>query len=220
MYNINRALILNPYNIRQFFLGLLISLSAISCVTINIYFPAAAAEEAAEKIVDEVLNLDAMKNKPEPQSFNEGQYKKLSLEINLNNQSILVSMIDFFIPTAQASQADISIETAKIRSLRNSMGKRQSKLLSFYQSGAIGFTNNGLIAITGVQRLSAKQKSTANKLIKAENSDRKKLYKEIANANGHPEWQSDIQKTFSHTWINKISSGWMYQTSSGKWQKK
>jgi hypothetical protein len=27
------------------------------CVTINIYFPAAAAEKAAEKIVDEVWNL-------------------------------------------------------------------------------------------------------------------------------------------------------------------
>lgn len=34
---------------------LLVSLSA--CVTINIYFPAAAAEKAADKIIDEVWQL-------------------------------------------------------------------------------------------------------------------------------------------------------------------
>ena len=32
-----------------------------ACVTINIYFPAAAAEKAADKIIDEVWQL---KNKP------------------------------------------------------------------------------------------------------------------------------------------------------------
>jgi len=38
------------------------------CVTINIYFPAAAAEKAADKIIDEVWRLDpgssATGNKP------------------------------------------------------------------------------------------------------------------------------------------------------------
>ena len=33
-----------------------------ACVTINIYFPAAAAEKAADKIIDEVWQL----KKPEP----------------------------------------------------------------------------------------------------------------------------------------------------------
>jgi hypothetical protein len=32
-----------------------------SCVTINIYFPAAAAEKAADKIIDEVYRLDPNK---------------------------------------------------------------------------------------------------------------------------------------------------------------
>jgi len=36
-------------------LGMLGSLSA--CVTINIYFPAAAAEKAADKIIDDVWQL-------------------------------------------------------------------------------------------------------------------------------------------------------------------
>lgn len=32
------------------------------CVTINIYFPAAAAEKAADKIIDEVYRLDQSKD--------------------------------------------------------------------------------------------------------------------------------------------------------------
>ncbi len=36
---------------------LALSISLTACVTINIYFPAAAAEKAADKIIDEVWQL-------------------------------------------------------------------------------------------------------------------------------------------------------------------
>ena len=37
--------------------ALLLLLGLASCVTINVYFPAAAAEKAADKIIDEVWQL-------------------------------------------------------------------------------------------------------------------------------------------------------------------
>lgn len=37
--------------------GLAAAVSVAGCVTINIYFPAAAAEKAADKIIDEVWRL-------------------------------------------------------------------------------------------------------------------------------------------------------------------
>ena len=40
-----------------------LALFAQGCVTINIYFPAAAAEQAADKIIDEVWQL---KNQAQP----------------------------------------------------------------------------------------------------------------------------------------------------------
>ena len=43
--------------------GLTFILSA--CVTINIYFPAAAAEKAADKIIEEVWQLKDGETKPE-----------------------------------------------------------------------------------------------------------------------------------------------------------
>jgi hypothetical protein len=46
-------------------LGMAALVSALAgCVTINIYFPAAAAEKAADKIIDEVYRLDSGKGTP------------------------------------------------------------------------------------------------------------------------------------------------------------
>lgn len=36
----------------------LVAATLVGCVTINIYFPAAAAEKAADKIIDKVLATD------------------------------------------------------------------------------------------------------------------------------------------------------------------
>ncbi len=44
---------------------LLLSAALGACVTINVYFPAAAAEKAADKIIDEVLQ-SRQANKPAP----------------------------------------------------------------------------------------------------------------------------------------------------------
>lgn len=46
---------------------LLAALSLTACVTINIYFPAAAAEKAADKIIDEVWQIKQGEQKPAEQ---------------------------------------------------------------------------------------------------------------------------------------------------------
>ena len=48
-------------------LGIIVGTAAIltACVTINIYFPAAAAEKAADKIIDEVWQLKQGQQAPE-----------------------------------------------------------------------------------------------------------------------------------------------------------
>ena len=45
-------------------LAVLCSLALSACVTINIYFPAAAAERAADRIIDEVWQLKPDGTKP------------------------------------------------------------------------------------------------------------------------------------------------------------
>lgn len=60
--------------------GTLVAIGLITtgCVTINIYFPAAAAEKAADKIIDEVWQLkpDAKSGTPaNPAAENKGEVK-------------------------------------------------------------------------------------------------------------------------------------------------
>ena len=50
-------------------MAVLLAAAVSACVTINIYFPAAAAEKAADKIIDEVWQLQKDKDsasKPAP----------------------------------------------------------------------------------------------------------------------------------------------------------
>jgi hypothetical protein len=44
-------------NMKQAVITLVLGLSLSACVTINIYFPAAAAEKAADQIIDDVWRL-------------------------------------------------------------------------------------------------------------------------------------------------------------------
>ena len=54
---------------KKWLIGLSIAAILPACVTINIYFPAAAAEKAADKIIDEVWQLKDAETKPaEPAS--------------------------------------------------------------------------------------------------------------------------------------------------------
>ena len=53
-----------------------------------------------------------------------------------------------------------------------------------------------------------------------ENRDRAALYSEVANANNHPEWVSQIRATFAKGWIDKARAGWYYQDTAGAWQRK
>jgi hypothetical protein len=53
---------MNATNQLRIGLAMAVLLAALAgCVTINIYFPAAAAEKAADKIIDEVYRLDPNK---------------------------------------------------------------------------------------------------------------------------------------------------------------
>jgi hypothetical protein len=54
--------------IQGFMIALLAALALSACVTINIYFPAAAAEKAADKIIDEVWQIKKGEQKPAEQA--------------------------------------------------------------------------------------------------------------------------------------------------------
>ncbi|MEJ2394790.1 MAG: YdbL family protein [Candidatus Thiodiazotropha sp.] len=197
--------------IKLLFITVLLVLTA--CVTINIYFPAAEAKEAAEKIVDDILGDEA--KQPAPAKDNQSMVPRPS------EQGYATNLLDFFIPSAEAAgMVKFDADTPAVRKLQAAMKQRHAQLKPFYQSGAIGFTQNALIDIHDLKSAPLKERGQLKNLIKAENADRNQLYKEIARANGHPEWEKDVRDTFAKTWIGNAAKGWWYQNGKGSWVQK
>lgn len=114
---------------------------------------------------------------------------------------------------------DLEANTPTIAAIKTSMQTRHAQLQAYYGSGAIGLTQDGYIAVKDASAVPLSQRGGLAGLVKDENSDRARLYKEIATANGHPEWQGEIQTTFAGRWIDKAQAGWFYQ-KEGAWVKK
>lgn len=122
-------------------------------------------------------------------------------------------------PLAMAA-ADLEINTPAIASLQSSMQSRHAELAPHYASGAVGLTRDGLVAVHDASAVPLKDRQGVNALVAAENKDRKALYKEIASANGHPEWEEEVRSTFAQRWVQKAQGGWWYQDANGNWAKK
>jgi uncharacterized protein YdbL (DUF1318 family) len=121
-------------------------------------------------------------------------------------------------PLAYAA-ADLEINTPAISTIKNNMQARHGQLAAYYASGAVGLTRDGLIAMHDANAVPLAQRQSVNSLVAAENNDRNALYKEIASANAHPEWESEVRNTFAQRWVQKAQSGWWYQDANG-WAKK
>ena len=182
-----------------------------ACVTINVYFPAAAAERAAEQFVDDVLA------EPREDGF-------LSAPEHMQGSVFLFAahqVIDFLVPSAQAQQAEIEINTPQINAIKARMAERQRQsLAAMFDAGAIGFTADGLVTIRDRSAVPLSERRNLEGLVADENRDRKAVYREIAVANGHPEWEQDIQETFAKEWVRNARPGWYYQEAGGSWRQK
>lgn len=191
------------------FIGTAMLLAA--CVTINVYFPAAAAEKAAERFVGDVL--------AEPQEEG-GLFDPLR-----DPGEVLYlaawGVLDFLVPSAQAQQPEIEINTPQINAIKARMAQRQRQTLgAWFDAGAIGFTADGLVTIRDRAAVPLSERRNLESVVADENRDRRAVYREIAIANGHPEWEQQIQETFAREWVQKARPGWFYQDASGQWRQK
>jgi uncharacterized protein YdbL (DUF1318 family) len=130
------------------------------------------------------------------------------------------TLLDVFVSPANAQNADLNVSTPAIRALTQSMEARHAQLKKYYDSGAIGFTQDGLVEVRDQNLIPLPERNGARKLVAEENADRANLYREIATGNNHPEWEADIRTTFAERWISRASAGWYYQDESGAWKQK
>lgn len=132
---------------------------------------------------------------------------------------ILLGMLALCLSVPAFAAADLRVDTPAVNALKHSLRDRFHELRPYLDSGAVGLTADGLLAVrnAGAVPLSARQQVSA--LVAAQNRDRNALYVEIARANGHPEWQAEIRDTFAQRWIQRAKPGWWVQSGGGWTQK-
>ncbi len=207
-----------------------LSLALTACVTVNIYFPAAAAQKLADQVVDQVYKA-AQKGQvtvqvppsaptaspsPKPSPLapsawhpNAGQ----ALGFLSNTVFSLISSPAQAAANLNASSPGVIAAKQQVESLAQQLG-------SYFAQGAIGYTANGLVAIHDANSVGLAERAQLPGLVDSYNQALQNLYTQIADANGHPEWAPQIQQSFARAWINKAPAGYWYQDNSGQWVRK
>jgi uncharacterized protein YdbL (DUF1318 family) len=179
-----------------------------ACVTVNIYFPAAAVERAADQIVKETWGgaAEPAKNVTPPQSRNP----------NPSAETLSFGLIS----VAHAQEPDINVSNPAIRALKDSIKQRSEAIKPYMDRGNVGIAQDGLLAVRNTDGLSLKERADITQLVQAENRDRESLYAEIAKANNiAKESIPKIKTIFAKSWIDQARPGWWIQ-DQGNWRRK
>jgi len=188
--------------------GLVTALLLTACVTINVYFPAAEAREAAKEFIEGILGDDAAPKTPPPAANDPG------------GPSAFEPLALLGIGSARAQSPDISIKTPAIQAIQARMEARfNGSLRAHFEAGALGFGEDGMVVVRDASVLPIRDRVAVNTAVADENRDRAAVYREIAVANGHPEWEAQIREVFARQWIASARPGWWYQ-QGGSWKQK
>ena len=134
------------------------------------------------------------------------------------NVGVLLALL--MVAASAMAQANLEINSPGVVAIQASMQKRHGELAPLYGSGAVGLTRDGNVELRDSAAVPLAQRAAVNTLVAAENQDRAALYREIARANGKPEWEGDIRNTFAQRWIDRAQAGWYYQNPAGAWARK
>lgn len=178
----------------------------LSCVTINIYFPAEEVRNAADRIVNEVWGeSNGQPAEPQPET-------KSAPDVG--------SWLKMLGPTTAYAAQDINVSTPEIRAIKKAMKQRKAALQPLLQGGQVGLKADGLLAIRDLAGLDLRSRGQAKRLVGEENSDRLRLYQEIARANDFPDKAAEVQAIFADSWRQQARPGWYLQDANGAWRRK
>lgn len=196
----------------------LASLLFAACVTINVYFPAAAADKAADQIINDITK-GASGTPPQSNYLPARPVEEPNILV-----AALGEVLYALVPAAHAQGAEVlNVSSPAITRITASMKQRFNDMKKYFDSGAIGLTKDGNVDVRDINAVPLPERATVKRLVSEDNADRAQLYAEIAKANNHPEWESDVRKSFARRWVenpNGAQPGWYYQDDGGAWKQK
>jgi hypothetical protein len=115
---------------------------------------------------------------------------------------------------------NLDIGTPPVVITKHALAQRASRLIRFYEAGEIGLGSDGLIYLRDGVKFKLVKQQIAEKLIDAENAERKTLVFAIADGNGQRDAQPKVWEMMRERWHQQWKSGWWLRDADGKWTKK
>ena len=113
------------------------------------------------------------------------------------------------------------ITNPAIRKIIQSRAGRVRELNRYKASGALGEDNRALVEVRQLDALPLQERAAVQKLVKAENADRERMFKEIAAATGTDlSHLPRIRTTYATTLRQKARQGDWIQMPDGSWRQK
>lgn len=197
---------------------LLIALVSIvaGCVTINLYFPETEIKDLAGEIERQVQEKATGESTP-------GDEPATPTETPAPSGS--TSLFDMLLGVTPAYAQEIPEPEATnpaIRKIIDSRASRLAEVNAYKSSGVIGENNRGDLEIRDLGAVTdLRARAEAQKLVRAENADRDKLYAEIAAAkNVDPSQLDKVRETYAETLRENARSGDWIQLPGGTWKQK
>lgn len=198
-----------------------------ACVTINVYFPEAAVKDLSrqieEAVAEEAKKAAAADATPSQEEGESNGRDVVGLQESA--ERAIGQVLHFFAPApvyaAEEGVAAPEISNPAIRKIIESRGQRAADLRQLKSQGVIGENNQALVEIRELGSLPLRERAAAQKLVKAENDDRERMFQEIAAATGTDLSQLEqIQRTYAETLRNKAVQGDWIEKVDGTWTQK
>lgn len=125
-------------------------------------------------------------------------------------------------PAKDAAKPPINLDigTPTVAVVRHALAQRTSRLVRFYESGELGLGHDGLIYVRDSSKMTLGKRQIAEKLIDAENPERKALIQALADSNGRRNDEAEVWAAQRERWHKQWKSGWWLRDAEGKWSRK
>ena len=201
---------------------------ALACVTINVYFPEAAVKDLSERIEAAVAEQAAETSGETPDAGSEAEGDSggqadlgggflRAAEIALGTALHLLGPGDALAQEVAAPE----ITNPAIRRIIASRGARVAEIDRFKSQGVLGENNQALLEARELGSLALQDRAAVQKLVREENADRERMFKEIAAATGADlSTLPQIRSTYAQTLRQRARSGDWIQQAGGQWVQK
>lgn len=190
-------------------LAAVLTVALAACLTVNVYFyPSEEVDRTAKQIIEDIRGTSVQENEsgePGAGAGKEGTKSQRGL----------------FVGTAYAAGRETTVSTPAIDAIKARIKQRSGTLTPYFDAGAIGEGNDGLVAVRDASVLPMKDRAALIRIVRDENGDRMDLYKEVAKAIGVQDQDlPQVQASFAKQWREFARAGWWVQDEAGNWTKR